>query len=130
MYQLLGWFLVALLLVMTAPFWLRWLNERTLHLKGDGYTKTIKALRAIHKPLGGGILLIALVHGYLALGAIRLHTGPLLLLALIVTASLGILFFHFKKKALFLWHKRLAIAAVALLLLHLIFPNALYGLFG
>ena len=128
MYVFLGWLNVFLLAVMTAPFWLRFLNTHLLHLKRDIYFKVIKVLRAVHKPLGGAILAIALVHGYLALGSFRLHTGTLLWIAAAVTASLGLSFYLFKKKALFVWHRWMALAVVCLVLVHLIFPSAVYYL--
>ena len=129
-YEFLGWFNVVLLSVMTAPYWLRFLNNRTLHLKGGAYAKTIKVLRAIHKPLGGFILLIALVHGYLAWGTLRLHTGTFLWLSVLITASLGLLFYLTKKKGLFIWHKRAVLLILAVLLIHLLFPSAVYYLLG
>ncbi len=130
MYRILGWLNAGLLLVMTAPFWLRFLNERLFHLKGGAYAKTIKALRTIHKPLGGAILLIGFIHGYLALGAFRPHTGALVALSILATAILGFLFYKLRKKGLFLWHRRSVLLIVLFLLIHLIFPSALYYLFG
>lgn len=129
MYRILGWLNVGLILVMTAPYWLRFLNSHTLRLKGGAYAKTIKVLRAIHKPLGGLILLIALVHGYLAWGTLRLHTGTLVWLSVLITASIGLLFFLTKKRVLFAWHKRAVLLVIAVLSIHLLFPNAIYYLF-
>jgi len=128
MYVFFGWLNIALIAVMTSPFWLRFLNDRTLHLKGGAYGKTIKFLRTIHKPLGVVILIIALVHGYLALGAFRLHTGLLLWLSVFITAVLGISFYFTRKKALFLWHRRMVLVVLFFLLVHLIFPSAVYYL--
>ena len=127
-YVLLGWFNVVLIGIMTAPYWLRFLNNHTLHMKGGAYGKTIKTLRAIHKPLGGAILLIALLHGYLAWGTLRLHTGTMLWLSILITASLGAVFFFTKKKGVFVWHKRMALLVIIVLLVHLIFPGAVYYL--
>lgn len=129
MFRVLGWFNVFLLTVMTAPYWLRFLNSHTLHLKGGAYGKTIKVLRAVHKPVGAAILLIAVLHGYLALGALRIHTGSILWTAVFLTAALGASFYLSKKRPLFQWHKRLAATAVTLLLIHLLFPSAVYTLF-
>jgi hypothetical protein len=127
-YLYLGWFNVFLLAVMTAPYWLRFLNNRTLRLKGGAFAKTIKFLRKLHKPLGLILLLLALYHGYLALGALRPHTGALVWLAIAATASLGLSYYLSKKKALFVWHKRMVLVVLAFLLLHLLFPSALYYL--
>lgn len=128
MYGFLGFLNIALLAVMTSPFWLRVLNDHSLHLKGGTYGKALKFLRMIHKPLGASILIIASIHGYLALGAIRLHTGVLLLLAILGTAILGFSFFLLKKRSLFVWHRRLVTVIIFFLLLHLLFPSALYYL--
>jgi hypothetical protein len=129
MYAILGWLNVFLLVVMTAPYWLRFLNNHTLRLKGGAYGKTIKVLRTIHKPLGIVIVLIALVHGYLALGALRIHTGLILWLMIFITASLGASFYFTKKKSLFVWHKRMVLVVILFLLIHRLFPNAVYTLF-
>lgn len=128
MYALIGWLNITLLLIMTAPYWLRFLNGHTLHLQGGIYAHAIRLLRLIHKPLGGVILTLALIHGYLALGSFRLHTGTLLWLSIAATASLGLGFFLLKKKAIFVWHKRMVLMSVLLLLVHLLFPSALYYL--
>lgn len=128
MYILIGWLNITLLLIMTAPYWLRFLNAHTLHLQGGMYASVIRQLRRVHKPLGGVILTLALIHGYLALGSFRIHTGTLLWLSIAVTASLGLTFFLSKKKALFVWHKRMVLVSILLLLFHLLFPSALYYL--
>lgn len=128
LYSVLGFTNIVLLTAMTAPFWLRLLNERFFHKKGGTYGKVIKTLRMLHKPLGAVIIIIAAIHGYLALGSIRLHTGLLVLLALLVTATLGGSFFLIKKKPLFIWHRRMVLVVLFLLLIHLIYPSALYYL--
>ena len=101
MYAFLGWLNIGLIAVMTAPYWLRFLNTHTLRLKGGWYGKLIKALRAVHRPLGVVVLIIAIYHGYLALGSLRLHTGTIAGVLLLITATLGGAFFLLKKKALF-----------------------------
>ena len=129
MYAVLGWVNVALLALMTAPYWLRFLNKHVFHTQGGIYAKLIKGLRKVHKPLGLAVILIAAIHGYLALGALRLHTGTLLGTGIVLTAALGISFYRMRKKPLFAWHKRLALLVILLLLLHLLFPGAIYSLF-
>ncbi|NCB41550.1 MAG: hypothetical protein EOM59_02915 [Clostridia bacterium] len=128
MYVIMGWLGVLAFMVMTSPFWLRFINDRTLHLKGGTYGKALKLSRKIHKPLGVGFVAFSLVHGRLALGSFRLHTGTLLWLSLFITAGLGILYYSQKKKDLFVWHRRMALVVLFLLLIHLIFPMALYYL--
>ena len=130
MYRILGILNVALLVVITSPYWLRRLGQLFFPKKKLASTRLMKALRAVHKPLGVCLLLIALAHGYLALGALRLHTGTLAGIMVLATVVLGILFYRKKKAVFFKWHKRAALLTALLTLLHLLVPNALYYLFG
>ncbi len=108
---------------------LKFLNRKLFKTKNDLYKKTITFFRKIHKPLGIAILIIPLIHGYMALGTLfRLHTGTLLYLSILTTASLGGSFFKLKKKKLFVWHKRMAFITVILFLIHFYFPSAIYNL--
>lgn len=130
MYRILGILNVALLVVITSPYWLRRLGQLFFPKKKLASTRLMKVLRAAHKPLGVCLLLIALAHGYLALGAPRLHTGTLAGIMVLSTVVLGILFYRKKKAVFFKWHKRAALLTALLTLLHLLVPNALYYLFG
>jgi hypothetical protein len=129
MYLVIGWMNIGFIAVMTAPYWLRFLNNHTLRLKGGGYAKTIKVLRAIHKPLGILILTLAAIHGYLALGALRLHTGTIAGTMLLITVLLGAFYFLTRKKPAFTWHKRFVVVLLFFILIHLLFPSAVYYLF-
>lgn len=130
MYKILGIINVALILVITSPYWLRRLGKRFFPKRKIASTKLMKVLRSVHKPFGVCLLLITLIHGYLALGALRLHTGTLAGIMVLATVVLGLLFYK-KKKAVFLkWHKRAALLMVLLTLLHLFVPNAIYYIFS
>ena len=130
MYRILGILNVVLLTVITSPYWLRGLGQRFFPKMKIAATKLMKVLRAIHKPLGVCLLLVTLIHGYLALGALRLHTGTLAGLSVLATVVLGILFFRKRKAVFFKWHKRTALLTLLLTLLHLVVPNALRFLLG
>lgn len=130
MYRILGILNVALIIVITSPYWLRRLGQCFFPKKKIASSGLMKVLRAVHKPFGVCLLLIALAHGYLALGALRLHTGTLAKIMVFVTVVLGILFYRKKKSTFFKWHKRAALLTVLLTLLHLLAPNALYYLLG
>ena len=125
MYQILGYINVALLVVITAPYWLKKLNQWLFHWKGKSYQSALKTLRKLHKPLGISLVLISVVHGYLALGAFRLHTGSLAWIMLLITASLGIAFYRLKKAQLFKWHKAFALIVTVFTAVHLLFPGLL-----
>lgn len=76
------------------------------------------------------LLAIAATHGYMALGAIRLHTGSVAYLSFAVTACLGLTFYFIKKRPVLKLHRAFALISVLLVLLHLFFPSALYYIFG
>ncbi len=130
MVSFLGWLNVTLLGLIVLPYILNVLNRKFLKTKNSDFKTLIKFLKKLHKPLGIGLAVVALIHGYLALGAIRLHTGTLLYIFMFLTVILGGAFYKLKKKKLFVSHKRLALITVLLLLLHIFYPNALWYLFN
>ena len=130
MYSILGWLNVIIIGILVSPFILRFLNTKILKSKSNNFKNTIKFLRKLHKPLGLTLAVAALIHGYLALGSIRLHTGSLLYFSIIITALFGGSFYRLKKKILFTWHKRFAFISFVLLMVHLFYPNALFYLFN
>ncbi len=130
MYSILGIINVILIIGITLPYLLRRLGQRFFPKRKIASTKLIKVLRTMHKPFGMCLLLITLIHGYLALGALRLHTGTLAGIMVLVTVVLGILFYKKKKAVFFKWHKRAALLMVLLTLLHLFVPNAIYYIFS
>jgi len=128
MYSVLGWLNVVILGVILSPFALNFLNRKFFKTQNRLFRDTVKFLRRLHKPFGVAIAVLALVHGYLAMGGIRLHTGSLLYASIFVTALLGGSFYKLKKRSLFVWHKRMAFLSFLLLLLHLFYPSALFYL--
>lgn len=129
MYSFLGWFNAVALLFLTGAYWFPRLSRSILKVKTSSAVEVNKGFRKIHKPLGLTLLITAPLHGYLALGAFRLHTGTLVYLSLFLTALAGGSFYRTKRKFLFKLHKTMALITVLLLLLHLVNPGALYGLF-
>lgn len=119
MYKALGITNVILVIIITSPFWLRFLNKHVFHNNSAPLKKLIKFLRKLHKPLGALLALSGITHGYLALGTIRLHTGSVLWTMILITALLGVLFYIKKKAVFFKWHRRAAFAVVLLVLVHL-----------
>lgn len=73
-------------------------------------------------------MIIAPIHGYMALGAFKLHTGTLLYLSIIATTGLGGSFYKTKKKVFFTWHRRMAFITVVMFLIHFFAPSAIYYL--
>ncbi|MDW7669602.1 MAG: hypothetical protein SCJ93_12320 [Bacillota bacterium] len=128
MYSLLGWLNVVILGILITPYVLKYLNKKILKSRNSGIKKAIKFLRILHKPLGLTLAVVALIHGYLALGSLRLHTGSILYVSIIITAVLGGSFYKLKKKILFTWHKIFALISLIIFMIHLFYPNAIYYL--
>lgn len=125
MYSVLGWLNAGILVILLSPFLLNFLNNHLIKTKSKGFRHLVKLLRGFHKPLGVILAILAPIHGYMALGGFRLHTGTFLYLSAFATAALGGSFYRLKKRTLFQWHKRMAAVTVVLLLIHIFFPSAL-----
>ena len=128
--RFLGWLNIVLLGVMVLPFLLRQFSMRVHKIKGKWYPKLNKFLRRIHKPLGLAIILLAMLHGYLVFGGFRMHTGTLEFFAIVIMAAFGAAFYFFKKKPLLVWHRWMLAVLVVAVLVHQLFPNLIYTLFG
>lgn len=127
-YSSLGWLVVIIIAILLVPYVLNYLNKKVFKTKNTNYRKAIKFFRSLHKPLGLAILIIAPIHGYMALGGFKLHTGTLLYLSILATAGLGGSFHKTKKKVFFTWHRRMAFVTVAMFLIHFFAPSAIYYL--
>ena len=118
MYRILGWTNIAIVVLMLLPFVLVKIAKNK-----DGILKKIqKILLKLHRPLSGLLLLSAIVHGYLALGTFALHTGTILLIAVIISVIFASIFIMMKKKVFFTLHRAMASVIILLILLHLLFP--------
>lgn len=127
-YKFIGIINALLLVILLMPFLLNALNRKWFKTKNETYRKVLKGLRTIHKPTGIALALFGVIHGWMALGGLRLHTGTLLYAAILVQAALGGAFYKTKRKNLFKAHRLMALAVVLLFLLHRLAPSALYCL--
>ena len=118
-WQILGWLNVILVVLMGSIYPVKEkmkTNKKLIPL----YRK----MRIIHPVVGVLMILVGLIHGTMALGQIRLHSGSLILLALIamaLTALAGQKIKAFRKG----WrkvHRTLGVLVFLLVLAHLIFP--------
>jgi hypothetical protein len=130
MYALFGWINVALVALMLLPVAMQNMNQMIFKKEEGLYVKTAKFFRKIHRYIGAVLLVFILVHGYLALGSLRLHTGTVLGALFLAAALFAGIFILGKKKWAFKTHKAFAIAFTTFLLVHLLVPSALYYLFG
>lgn len=127
-YKLLGWINVVILCVIISPYLLNFLNKKFFKTKNKNYFDLVKLFRKLHKPLGLALMIFGIVHGYMALGGFRLHTGSVFFVSILITGSLGGAFYKTKKKVFFKWHKRMALLSVIMFLLHFFAPSALFYL--
>lgn len=123
MYKILGWINVGIMVVMVTPFMLVHLNQCFLKTKNETYLGIIKFLRPLHRWLAALLIVLALVHGYLALETLQFDSGVWLLVVILVAASLGAAALKLKKKQLFISHEVLATLVFLLLALHLFFAG-------
>lgn len=124
MYKILGITNVIIALIMVTPFALLELNKRYIKTKNKNFLGLVKFLRPLHKPLGGLLVLSAMVHGYLALGSLQFHTGIALFIVVLITASLGGAFVLLKKKGILTTHKMFAGLVFVMIIIHRFLPNA------
>lgn len=125
MYKVLGFVNIALLAVVLSQYCARKINQWFVHSKGPGFQKLMRVLRALHKPAAVLLLISIVAHGWLALGAFRLHTGTIAAIFFFITALFGLLFYALHKAGLLKWHRALALVSVLLAAIHLLFPSLL-----
>lgn len=114
----------SILLLMISGYFMRIINKRF----GKLYPilgKILKITKKIHRPLGMLFLIVAPVHGFLALGRITLHTGSLLYLGILLMFFIYILGQAKVLKKWILFHRFCAILVVGLFLLHYFWPWAI-----
>lgn len=128
MYKLFGALNLALIAIAVAPYAVRKINQWFIHSKGKGFAKLMKVLRPLHKAAGLALLVSMFIHGWLALGRLQLHTGTVTAVMFGIVVIFGALFYFLRKAGLLKWHKALALAAILLAAVHLLFPSLLNGL--
>jgi hypothetical protein len=116
----LGYLNLALMICLLLPFLLRRINRHAFNSKNQLLGKTASGFAKVHPYLGPLLLLLALVHGYLALGIIMMHTGTVLGAAILLQNILGLSFKLFGKPFLLKLHRPLGLLAVLFLLAHLL----------
>ncbi len=130
MYSYLGWFFVFILALMILPYIIRLIMKQSAAAKKNKtLKKMLKISRKMHQYIIFTVIFLAPVHAYLALGgSLRLHTGSLLYLSILITSILGYVFYKRKKKSLIKFHKFFVIIVLIFLFIHLVYPNLLWTL--
>ncbi len=117
-----GWVNLVLIVIMGLIYPLKMAYQRN---KDKKVLELYKRARIFHPVLGFVIIGIGLTHGYLALGALRLHTGSLVLLALIAMATIALIGPRMKalRKSWRTIHRYAGGVLWAFLLLHLFYRS-------
>jgi hypothetical protein len=119
MIRFLGYLNLALLVSLLCPFLLRRINKYSFNYKNMFLRKAAAGFVKVHPFLGLSLLVSALLHGYIALGAIRLHTGTVLWTGILIQVMLGIAVKKTKKPILLKVHRVVGLLPVILVLAHL-----------
>lgn len=121
MYRILGWINVIILLLLVLPCILSFYNQL---LKQSSFKISCFALafKKLHKRLGILLLFMPLIHGYMALGEIKLHTGTLVYLFILLSTIHGAIYSQFKKRFHLHLHKILALISIFIFAIHLFHP--------
>lgn len=88
MIKILGWIIVSLVFIMGGIYPVKLYYSKT---KDKNLLKAYKKLRVLHPILGIVIIILGSIHGFLALGTIRLHTGTIVLSLIIIMALISLL---------------------------------------
>lgn len=118
-----GWLNVVLLSISLLPFLLRRYRKYILKKPSKKLNAVLKPLSKIHPFIGITLMITGFLHGYMALGTIRLHTGyitwflVLLLFAIRMWGNLS------KNRYWLVLHRAVAFLLVFSLLLHIFVRN-------
>ena len=121
MYKLLGWINSILLVFMISMFPLKYIlkNKRI-----ENMVPLYRIFRKFHPLIGITIIIIGIIHGFMALGSLQLHSGSILIGAIIISG----LIIYIKNKINYLkhhWrniHKMMGLVIIMLFILHLAVP--------
>ena len=123
MVTFLGWLNISLVAFKLLPFLTRRLDKYVYKNKNKSLRNASKHLAKIHPITGILFIIIAGVHGYIALDTIRLHTGYIALfmgLLLFIVAGVGM---RYKFRWWVKVHRSLAILLAVSILIHLFARN-------
>lgn len=123
MVSFLGFINATLLALLLSPLVLRRINKQAFNNKNKILKKYAGLLSRYHMYFGFILLVNAFVHGYMALGTIRIHSGYALWLVVLIQVSLGLYAKKKKKAKIFNIHRTIGIVSVLFLIIHLIQVN-------
>lgn len=119
-YKYLGWVNIGLLTLIISHFILRRINKYGFGNKNKFLRKISIFMSKIHPYLTGVLVITAFLHGYNLAGGIRLHSGYIAFLVILMQAIFGVLVKYRKKKPILITHRIIGIALVASVITHVL----------
>lgn len=119
-YKYLGWVNIGLLTLIISHFILRRINKYGFGNKNKVLRKISIFMSKIHPYLTGVLVITAFLHGYNLAGGIRLHSGYIAFLVILMQAIFGVLVKYRKKKPILITHRIIGIALVASVITHVL----------
>ena len=123
MVSFLGLMNATLLILLLSPFLIRRINKYFYKNKNKILRNYAGSLSKIHMYFAYILLITAFVHGYMALGTIRLHSGYILWTFVFTQIILGNMSKKIKKSYLFKIHRVVGLTSLVFLIIHLIQVN-------
>lgn len=102
---------------------LRLLNQKVFKGKQPLVKTGMVFLKKYHKYFAGSVLVIGPLHGFLAIGEFRLHTGSLVMLTILLMFAIYLLGYFKILKSWLKVHRAVAVVATGFWLVHYIFPG-------
>ncbi len=130
LYEYLGWLFVVVLFLMLIPSILKFIFKKSEKARKYKFLrKVLKITTKLHKFIVLLIIILAPIHGYLALGSIKIHTGSLVYFSIILASIFGYRHYKLKNKNTIMPHKIFVIIAFCMLFIHILYPNLLWYMF-
>lgn len=100
-----------------------YLNKKVFKGKNKNFNKSLKIGRKIHPYVGILLILSGSLHGYLKLGGnFILHTGSLIIIALLINGVIGFIYRRSHNRKYARIHRILGFVILGLFILHYINP--------
>ncbi len=119
----LGWFNVSLVAFNLLPYLSRRINRLCYQNQNKSLRSVSRVLNKIHPYTGVVFLITAFTHGYMALGAIRLHTGYIAFFSGVLLFLVALTGKRFRIKGWIKFHRGLALLLAAAILVHIFARN-------
>jgi uncharacterized membrane protein len=121
----LGWLNITLVGVSFLPFLLRRFRRHVLKKPNKQLNAVLKFLGKLHPFIGITLLITSFIHGYLAVGTIRLHTGYVAWFLIATLFAIRMWGKISKNKYWLTMHRAVAMLLFLSLLLHIFARNIL-----